>query len=78
MSMYSKSKGYKKMYMTDHSLIIGFCTCKSIWLLTEFYVVINKTDKTLITVSGSFNLCQHFKIYIYIKVRKIVGIGWIG
>jgi hypothetical protein len=25
------------------------CTCKSIWLLTEFYVVINKTDKTLNT-----------------------------
>ena len=23
-------KGYKKMYMTDHTFIIGFCTCKSI------------------------------------------------
>ena len=42
-------KGYKKMYMTVHTFIIGFCTCKSIWLLTELYVVINKTDKTLIT-----------------------------
>ena len=41
----------------------------SVWCMDVFYNVYEW--------KGSFNLCQHLK-KIYKKIRKIVGIGWIG
>jgi hypothetical protein len=73
-------KGYQKMYMTDHTFIIGFCTCKSIWLLTEFYVVINKTDKTLITclliLIFSIGNCHFNDIWHFVDWINLIGIAW--
>jgi hypothetical protein len=71
-------KGYKKMYMTDHTFIFGFCTCKSVWLLTEFYVVINKTDKTLITCLliflFSIGNCHFNDIWHFVDWINFIGL----
>ena len=73
-------KGYTKMYMTDHTFIIGFCTCKSIWLLTEFYVVLNKADKTLITclLNNLFSIgnCHFNDIWHFVDWINFIGIAW--
>jgi hypothetical protein len=65
--------------MTDHTFIIGFCTCKSIWLLTEFYVVINKTDKKLITCLliflFSIGNCHFNDIWDFVDWIHFIGIA---
>ena len=74
--IFKQIKGYKKMYMTVHTFIIGFCTCKSILLLTEFYVVINKTDKTLICVYWFFFYLYFNDIWHFVDWIHFIGIAW--
>ena len=59
--------------MTDHAFIIG--------LLTEFYVVINKTDKTLITCLliflFSIGNCHFNDTWHFVDWINLIGIACI-
>ena len=70
------------MYMTDHTFIIGFCTYKFIMIIDcEFYAVINKTDKTIITCLliflFSIGNCHFNDIWHFVDWINLIGIACI-